>query len=95
MDHGLSLVTTLAVGFGLALILGFFAERMGGVLISQLSGESESPVLADTARCQGEDSFQVQGGSLSEEGEVSRRPSRLGRRRSQDRFFRRRLLSPR
>ncbi len=28
MEHNLSLITTLAAGFGAALILGFIAERM-------------------------------------------------------------------
>ncbi|MCA3208632.1 cation:proton antiporter, partial [Cupriavidus sp.] len=28
MDHNLSLITTLAAGFGIALVLGFLAERM-------------------------------------------------------------------
>src|SRR5574340_319106 len=28
MDHNISLITTLAVGFGVALILGFLAERI-------------------------------------------------------------------
>ncbi|MDK2797770.1 MAG: monovalent cation:H+ antiporter-2, family [Tepidiphilus sp.] len=28
MDHNISLITTLAAGFGIALILGFLAERI-------------------------------------------------------------------
>jgi CPA2 family monovalent cation:H+ antiporter-2 len=29
MSHSISLITTLAAGFGLALILGFIAARLG------------------------------------------------------------------
>lgn len=53
MDLGLTLVTTLAVGFGLALILGYLAERMkapplvGYLLAGILIGPATPGFVAD------------------------------------------------
>ncbi len=53
MDHSLPLVTTLAVGFGLALVLGFLAERLklpalaGYLLAGVLIGPATPGFVAD------------------------------------------------
>ena len=53
MDHNISLITTLAAGFGMALILGFIAERMrvpalvGYLLAGILIGPATPGFVAD------------------------------------------------
>ena len=53
MDHGVSLITTLAAGFGLALVFGFLAERfkvpalVGYLLAGILIGPSTPGFVAD------------------------------------------------
>ena len=53
MEHSLPLITTMAAGFGLALILGFFAERLRipalvGYLLAGISlGPATPGIVAD------------------------------------------------
>jgi len=54
MEHGLTLITTIAAGFGLALLLGFFAEKLkvpalvGYLLAGIAIGPSTPGFVADT-----------------------------------------------
>ena len=53
MNHNISLITTIAAGFGAALVFGFIAERMKvpALVGYLLAGVLIGPCLLYTSRC--------------------------------------------